>query len=117
MIHPMFGMPAGAEWLVILAIVVLVFGAAKLPELARGTGQALRIFKTETKGLRDDEDDKGDTPAPPSSTALPPATPAAPAAPAAGPVEPGQPGPVDPGTLHAQGADLPAEPRRDEHHG
>ena len=44
-------MPQGAEWLVILAIVVLVFGAAKLPDLARGTGQALRIFKTETKGL------------------------------------------------------------------
>ena len=62
MIHTLIGMPQGAEWLVILAIVVLVFGAAKLPDLARGTGQALRIFKTETKGLRDDEDDK---PAPP----------------------------------------------------
>jgi sec-independent protein translocase protein TatA len=55
---PLIGMPQGAEWLVILAIVVLVFGAAKLPDLARGTGQALRIFKAETKGLRDDEDDK-----------------------------------------------------------
>lgn len=54
----LIGMPQGAEWLVILAIVVLVFGAAKLPDLARGTGQALRIFKAETKGLRDDEDDK-----------------------------------------------------------
>lgn len=54
----LIGMPQGAEWLIILAIVVLVFGAAKLPELARGSGQALRIFKAETKGLRDDEDDK-----------------------------------------------------------
>jgi sec-independent protein translocase protein TatA len=54
---PLIGMPQGAEWLIILAIVVLVFGAAKLPELARGTGQALRIFKSETKGLRDDEKD------------------------------------------------------------
>ena len=62
MINPLIGMPQGAEWLVILAIVVLVFGAAKLPELARGTGQALRIFKTETKGLRDDEDEKPATP-------------------------------------------------------
>ena len=52
--NPMIGMPQGAEWIIILAIVVLVFGAAKLPELARGTGQALRIFKTETKGLKDD---------------------------------------------------------------
>lgn len=61
MFTPMIGMPQGAEWLIILAIVILVFGAAKLPELARGTGQALRIFKTETKGLRDeDEKEKGD---------------------------------------------------------
>lgn len=61
MFTPMIGMPQGAEWLIILAIVILVFGAAKLPELARGTGQALRIFKTETKGLRDeDEKEKGE---------------------------------------------------------
>lgn len=58
MINPLVGMPQGLEWLVILAIVVLVFGAAKLPDLARSSGQALRIFKTETKGLRDDEDDQ-----------------------------------------------------------
>ena len=69
MINPLIGMPQGAEWLIILAIVVLVFGAAKLPELARGTGQALRIFKTETKGLRDDDDDKAAPTAPPE---LPP---------------------------------------------
>lgn len=55
MVNPMIGMPQGAEWLIILAIVVLVFGAAKLPDLARSSGQALRIFKTETKGLRDDD--------------------------------------------------------------
>ena len=55
MTNPMIGMPQGLEWLVILAIVVLVFGAAKLPDLARSSGQALRIFKTETKGLRDDD--------------------------------------------------------------
>jgi sec-independent protein translocase protein TatA len=60
MIHPLIGMPQGAEWLVILAIVVLVFGAAKLPDLARGTGQALRIFKAETKGLKDDDDTDDD---------------------------------------------------------
>ncbi|MEZ0580503.1 twin-arginine translocase TatA/TatE family subunit [Nocardioides sp. MH1] len=53
---PLIGMPQGAEWLIILAIFVLVFGAAKLPELARGTGQALRIFKAETKGLTDDDE-------------------------------------------------------------
>ena len=70
MINPMFGMPAGAEWLIILAIVVLVFGAAKLPELARGTGQALRIFKTETKGLKDDDEKDKQSPVAPAE--LPP---------------------------------------------
>ena len=54
---PLIGMPQGWEWLIVLAIFVLVFGAAKLPDLARGTGQALRIFKSETKGLRDDDDE------------------------------------------------------------
>jgi sec-independent protein translocase protein TatA len=46
------------ELLIILVIVVLVFGASKLPELARGSGRALRIFKAETKGLNDDDDTK-----------------------------------------------------------
>ena len=64
MINPMVGMPQGLEWLVILAIVVLVFGAAKLPDLARSSGQALRIFKTETKGLRDDDKDDDSTTTP-----------------------------------------------------
>ncbi len=47
------------ELLIILAVLVLLFGASKLPELARGSGRALRIFKAETKGLvdGDDEDD------------------------------------------------------------
>ena len=76
MTNPMLGMPQGAEWLIILAVVILIFGAAKLPELARGTGQALRIFKAETKGLRDDDDTKSETTTPPVApppTELPPA--------------------------------------------
>jgi len=61
MFNPLIGMPQGAEWLIILAIVVLVFGAAKLPDLARGTGQALRIFKAETRGLKDDDEKAKDS--------------------------------------------------------
>lgn len=45
------------ELLLILAVVILLFGATKLPELARGSGRALRIFKAETKGLMDDDKD------------------------------------------------------------
>lgn len=50
------------ELLIILAVIILLFGAAKLPELARGSGRALRIFKAETKGLMDDGDDSKATP-------------------------------------------------------
>jgi sec-independent protein translocase protein TatA len=49
------------EIILILLVLVLLFGAKKLPELARGSGRALRIFKAETKGLMDDEDDKTKT--------------------------------------------------------
>lgn len=43
------------ELLIILAVVVLLFGAAKLPDLARNSGRALRIFRSETKGLMSDD--------------------------------------------------------------
>jgi len=46
------------EIILILLVLVLLFGAKKLPELARGSGRALRIFKAETKGLIDDDDDE-----------------------------------------------------------
>ncbi len=49
------------ELLIIFAVVILLFGASKLPELARGSGRALRIFKAETKGLTDDDDDETKT--------------------------------------------------------
>ena len=45
------------EIILILLVLVLLFGAKKLPELARGSGRALRIFKSETKGLLDDDED------------------------------------------------------------
>ena len=45
-----------AELLIIFGIIVLLFGASKLPDLARGSGRALRIFKAETKGLHDDDE-------------------------------------------------------------
>ena len=45
------------EIILVLLVLVLLFGAKKLPELARGSGRALRIFKAETKGLMDDDDE------------------------------------------------------------
>ncbi|HPU14381.1 MAG TPA: twin-arginine translocase TatA/TatE family subunit [Aeromicrobium sp.] len=39
----------GPEILIILAVILLIFGGRKLPELARGSGRALRIFKSEMR--------------------------------------------------------------------
>ena len=50
------------ELVLILAVIILLFGAAKLPDLARSTGRSLRIFKAETKGLMDDDDDEKESP-------------------------------------------------------
>ena len=55
MVAPLIAGLGPTELLIILVVVVLLFGAAKLPDLARGSGQALRIFKSETKGLLDDD--------------------------------------------------------------
>jgi sec-independent protein translocase protein TatA len=64
MITPLVAGLGPPELLIILAVLVLLFGATKLPELARGSGRALRIFKAETKGLMDDDDQSRDQAAP-----------------------------------------------------
>jgi sec-independent protein translocase protein TatA len=43
------------ELLIILAVVLLLFGGARLAGFGKSTGRALREFKEETKGLRSDE--------------------------------------------------------------
>jgi sec-independent protein translocase protein TatA len=48
----------GWEIIIILALLLLLFGAKRLPDAARGLGRSMRIFKAETKGLRDDDDDR-----------------------------------------------------------
>ncbi|MBB5873868.1 sec-independent protein translocase protein TatA [Allocatelliglobosispora scoriae] len=57
-------MGALKPWHIILVVVVLVllFGAKRLPDAARSLGRSMRIMKAETKGLMEDgkEADKGD---------------------------------------------------------
>lgn len=49
-------MPVGpTELLIIAGVLVLLFGATKLPKLARSMGESARIFKAETRGIREDE--------------------------------------------------------------
>jgi sec-independent protein translocase protein TatA len=40
---------------VLVAVLVLLFGAKRLPDAARGLGRSMRILKAETKGLTDDD--------------------------------------------------------------
>ena len=49
------GIPTGWEFVVLLLVLLLLFGAKRLPETARGLGRSLRIFKAETRGLREDD--------------------------------------------------------------
>lgn len=42
-----------SHWLIVLAIVVLLFGAKKIPDLAKGLGQGIRNFKKEMKEEED----------------------------------------------------------------
>ena len=48
------GMPSGTELLIIFGIIVLLFGAKKIPDLAKGIGKGIKNFKAEMK----DEDAK-----------------------------------------------------------
>lgn len=49
-----FGLPGGPELLIILFIAVLLFGANKLPALARSSGQAMGEFKRGRQELEDE---------------------------------------------------------------
>ncbi|MFG3056727.1 Sec-independent protein translocase subunit TatA [Kitasatospora sp. NPDC048239] len=40
--------------LVVVAVVVLLFGSKKLPDMARGLGRSMRILKAETAAMRED---------------------------------------------------------------
>jgi sec-independent protein translocase protein TatA len=48
------------EIALILAILVLLFGAKKLPDLGKSMGKSIREFRSATKGLADDDDDLAD---------------------------------------------------------
>jgi sec-independent protein translocase protein TatA len=75
------------ELLIVLAVVLLLFGSKKLPELAKGMGQAAKEFRS---GLNDESDDKkaDDKPVDQKQADEKPDTPAVAAAPADQPSDP-----------------------------
>jgi len=54
------GMPSGTELLIIFGIIVLLFGAKKIPDLAKGLGKGIKNFKSEMNDI--DEQVKTDAP-------------------------------------------------------
>ncbi len=58
-------MPQGAEWIIVIVLVLLLFGGTQIPKLARSLGQAQKEFK---QGLKEGAaDDEADGSAPPKS--------------------------------------------------
>lgn len=53
----LIGMPGGWEWIIIILVVLIFFGAKKIPELARGLGKGIREFKDATKEIKKDIED------------------------------------------------------------
>lgn len=57
--------------IIVVLVVVLLFGAKRLPDLAKSVGQSMKIFKHEVKDLRDDDAPPAPAPAVPPAVAPP----------------------------------------------
>ena len=51
------GLPGGMEWLIIGLVVVVFFGAKRIPEIARGFGKGIKEFKNATKEIKNEIDE------------------------------------------------------------
>ncbi len=68
------GIIGGWEIVLILAVVLILFGAKKLPELAKGLGQGIKEFKKATREVTDELSTAMDETPPSPPRRLPPAT-------------------------------------------
>ena len=64
----LFGLPGHYEAIIVILAILLLFGGRKIPELARGLGRGLRLFKEEISGVKKD---LTDTEGPPEDKQLP----------------------------------------------
>ncbi|MEO6701281.1 MAG: Sec-independent protein translocase subunit TatA [Jatrophihabitantaceae bacterium] len=106
------GFDSPSHWAIVAVVVLVLFGYKKLPEMSRSVGRSLRIFKTEMKGMTDDDSvrDAAEQPAP---TAVVPPTvpplPTVPVVPAVPVVPPEVPGSAQLAVPPAPAAETPRE--------
>lgn len=74
------GAMSPTHWLIVLGVLVLLFGAKKLPDLARSVGQSTRLFRGEMRGLREEEEQAETRAAAPAAVEAAPVAAPAPAA-------------------------------------
>jgi sec-independent protein translocase protein TatA len=89
-----------SHWLVLAIVVIVLFGYKKLPDMSRSVGRSLRIFKTEMKGLNDDDAarDSAEQPVAPPAAPVAPVQPAVPVNPPAATTQSAQTAPVSAST-------------------
>lgn len=49
----------GWQWIAVIALALLLFGAPKLPKMTRSLGQSMRIFKSEVNQMKNDTGSDG----------------------------------------------------------
>ncbi|MFI1506419.1 Sec-independent protein translocase subunit TatA [Streptomyces sp. NPDC020597] len=69
----MFGRLGAPEIILILVVVILLFGAKKLPDMARSLGKSARILKSEAKAMKEDGSSTATPAGPPHHDEQPPA--------------------------------------------
>ena len=50
----LLSMPGGSEWFIILAVVLLLFGGKKIPELMKGLGKGIREFNNARSNIENE---------------------------------------------------------------
>lgn len=63
--------PSAPHIIILLIVVVLLFGATRLPRAAKSLGQSMHIFKKEVQGLSSDDKNSAANPPPQTFSALP----------------------------------------------
>jgi sec-independent protein translocase protein TatA len=68
------GFLGGWEWLIVILAVLLLFGAKRIPELAKGLGSGIKEFKKAAREVTEEVQNAGDSTTPTKPTPQPPAS-------------------------------------------